>query len=109
MVIFLYSLYSSVWIQLKSVLNHNPKQFYNELCFKEYTCYLSFVDLNYRVLKANEDNIFFLVGIQRMDAAYPNHVDVKNPHSFEPKDLEKLIQKVISVAWRKDCGITWGL
>ena len=30
-----------------------------------------------------------------MDASYPHHVDVKNPHSFEARDLEKLIQKVI--------------
>ena len=38
-------------------------------------------------------SVLFL-GIQRMDASYPHHVDVKNPHSFEARDLEKLIQKV---------------
>ncbi|KAL4225637.1 hypothetical protein ACF0H5_016326 [Mactra antiquata] len=32
-------------------------------------------------------------GIQRMDETYLHHVDVKNPHSFESQDLEKLIKK----------------
>lgn len=32
-------------------------------------------------------------GIQRMDEGYLHHVDVQNPHSFESKDLEKLIRK----------------
>jgi hypothetical protein len=29
-----------------------------------------------------------------MDEQFLHHVDVKNPHSFESKDLEKLIKKV---------------
>jgi len=29
-----------------------------------------------------------------MDNSYLHHLDVKNPHSFEPADLEKLIKKV---------------
>lgn len=29
-----------------------------------------------------------------MDQYYPHHLDVKNPHSFEMKDLEHLIKKV---------------
>ena len=33
-------------------------------------------------------------GIQRADAAYPDHINLKNTHRFEAKDLEKLIQKV---------------
>ncbi|XP_053383697.1 nucleobindin-1-like [Mercenaria mercenaria] len=32
-------------------------------------------------------------GIQKMDENFLHHVDVKNPHSFEAKDLERLIKK----------------
>ncbi|XP_060566152.1 nucleobindin-2-like isoform X1 [Ruditapes philippinarum] len=35
-------------------------------------------------------------GIQKMDEQFLHHVDVKNPHSFESKDLEKLIKKATS-------------
>lgn len=33
-------------------------------------------------------------GIQKIDESVLHHVDVQNPHSFEMKDLERLIQKV---------------
>lgn len=32
-------------------------------------------------------------GIQKIDESVLHHVDVQNPHSFEMKDLERLIQK----------------
>lgn len=32
-------------------------------------------------------------GIQRMDETFLHHVDIKNPHSFEARDLEQLIKK----------------
>ncbi|KAL3841928.1 hypothetical protein ACJMK2_020014 [Sinanodonta woodiana] len=35
-------------------------------------------------------------GVENMDKLYPHHVDVKNPHSFEMADLEKLIKKATS-------------
>ncbi|KAL5006660.1 hypothetical protein ScPMuIL_015466 [Solemya velum] len=35
-------------------------------------------------------------GIEKMDQYYPHHLDVKNPHSFEMKDLEHLIKKATS-------------
>lgn len=32
------------------------------------------------------------IGVNRMDI--PSHLDLRNPHSFEMKDLEHLIRKV---------------
>ena len=44
------------------------------------------------------------IGIQRADANYPHHVDVKNLHTFQAKDLEKLILKVGHI-WHAGAGL----
>jgi hypothetical protein len=45
----------------------------------------------------------YFPGIQNIDESLLHHVDLKNPHSFEMKDLEKLIQKVYLNDWLVKC------